>query len=151
MQDSIRDAMVDAVDKDLNKEFSTMPTSYPLPFKPPYDVAILNYDFLDVTVETDHISVSFTGFVTDVDSKYPRYPAKPPAMPEPSASVYGKHHLTMQLSTLAINSAMWVYSQRGLLMYEVTSKDLEKYDFLLNTDTFIPAVPGLSKWPDHNM
>eukprot|EP00466_Bigelowiella_natans_P008824 jgi/Bigna1/77506/fgenesh1_pg.48_\ len=160
MEKSIQDAMKDAIDDDLNKvfvrggirEFATMPLSTPIPFEAPFDVAELRYDFLDIETKDDHIAVTIRGSVNDTDAKRPSYPSPPPHLPASNASIYGHHHLTMQLSTYSLDSAMYVFYNRGLLSYEVTQKDLDsKTGFLLNTDTFLLAAPGLKQWPDHNM
>jgi len=151
IENSLVDEMKDAVDKQLNDEFATMSLTEKLPFHHPYDISQIDYTFTDITTEADHVAVTVRASINDTAASMPEFPLPPPSLPPASSSDLGKHHVTMQLSTYAVDSMAFVYYNRGLLQYLVTPKDLDGFGFLLNTDTFVSAAPGLSKWPNTNM
>mmetsp|Transcript_5398 Transcript_5398/g.10579 ORF Transcript_5398/g.10579 Transcript_5398/m.10579 type:complete len:489 (+) Transcript_5398:58-1524(+) len=151
IENSLRDEMTDAVDNALNKEFAKMRLTEKLPFDPPYDIALIDYTFTDITTKSDHVSVTVRASINDTSGTQKSFPLPPPALPSTNSSDLGRHHVTLQMSTFPVDSMAYVFYNRGLLRNEVTPKDLDSFGFVLSTDTFLPVAPGLSKWPHTNM
>ena len=145
---AIKDAVGEEVNTDLNKILSTLAMTQALPLPAPYNVALVDYTILNLDVEADHIAIDIRGSINDTSKSAAPYSGAVPAMPPASASVYGAHHVVIDLSSFLFESAAYVFANRGLLQYTITSKDIPaSAPIKLNTDTFVALAPGLKKWP----